>query len=652
MKKSSTQTLKQSLAAALIAAIAALTATLATQHLAFLASLENIAADIRVAAFQRPMPQSKEIAVVAINEDTLSRFAYRSPVDRAFLASLLVQLEAKGAKAIGLDVLLDQPTEPAKDALLARVIRQLKIPLFISYTNTPGHVTEDQLNYLNQFVPKEFRASANLATDPFDGAVRWIFPGETGPEVPASFARVAISMMGRPMPPATQPAIAWRAAPDAETPPFPIYPAHAIAALPREWFENRLLLVGATLSITDRHRTPMAILYDDARGMMPGIVVQAHSISQLLEGRSAERPSGLFIFLFGLIFAAIGVAIGLLKRSIVFNFLMGITVLVVLWLGGVLGYTHGLPLVPLLAPSLALAVSLWMMDTFIGKAERKQKEFIQGAFSRYVSPAVVEQLVDNPAALSLTGRRQEASFLFTDIAGFTTLSEKLASDQLSDLLNAYLNGACEIIQKHQGTIDKFIGDAIMAVFNAPLPQTDHQERAVRCALDLDTYAERFRAAQNEKGIPLGVTRIGLHSGSATIGNFGSQSRMDFTALGDTVNIAARTEGANKFFGTRICCTRDIMQGCPDRLFLPIGEVVLKGKEKAVALFQPLHDSTHEQALVADYRTAYLGLAAHAPDSDQAFERLRAKYPENPLIEFYCERIRSGNRSTQIVMDEK
>jgi class 3 adenylate cyclase len=396
----------------------------------------------------------------------------------------------------------------------------------------------------------------------------------------------------------------------------------------------------------------MAILYDDARGMMPGILVQAHSISQLLDGRSAERPSGLLTFLFSLIFAVGGVAIGLLKRSIAFSFLMGIIVLTFLWLIGMLGYAHGLPLVPLLAPSLALALSLWMMDTFIGKAERKQKEFIQGAFSRYVSPAVVEQLVDNPAALSLTGKRQEASFLFTDIAEFTSLSEKLSSDRLSNLLNAYLNGACEIIQKHQGTIDKFIGDAIMAVFNAPLPQADHQERAVRCALELDTYAERFRATQNENGIPLGVTRIGLHSGTATIGNFGSQARMDFTALGDTVNIAARTEGVNKYFGTRICCTQEIMQGCPNLLFLPVGEVVLKGKEKAVALYQPIHNSGLERGLLDDYNAAYLGLASNAPDSDQAFERLRIKYPQHPLIEFYWKRIRSGNRSTRILMDEK
>jgi hypothetical protein len=175
---------------------------------------------------------------------------------------------------------------------------------------------------------------------------------------------------------------------------------------------------------------------------------------------------------------------------------------------------------------------------------------------------------------------------------------------------------------------------------------------VRCALELDTYAERFRATQNENGIPLGVTRIGLHSGTATIGNFGSQARMDFTALGDTVNIAARTEGVNKYFGTRICCTQEIMQGCPNLLFLPVGEVVLKGKEKAVALYQPIHHSGLERGLLDDYNAAYVGLASNAPDSDQAFERLRIKYPQHPLIEFYWKRIRSGNRSTRILMDEK
>lgn len=640
------------LAAASIAVIAAASASLATRHLAFLSNLENVAADIRVAALQPPLAQSKDIAVVAITEETLSRFAYRSPVDRAFLADLLKQLEAKGAKAIGLDVLLDQPTEPAKDALLAKTIRGLKTPLFISYTNTPSLVNEDQLEYLNAFVPEGLRAAANLATDPFDGTVRWIFPGETSPGLPPSFPRRAVAVLGRAMPPPVQPEIAWRPGPDAETPPFPSYPAHAVAALPAEWFRDKLLLIGATLSITDRHRTPMAIVYDDARGMMPGIMVQAHSISQLLEQRQAQRPSGLESLLICLGIAVVGVVIGLLKRSITFNFIAGAIALVLLWVGGMLGYAYGLPLVPLLAPSLALALSLWMMDTFIGKTERKQKEFIQGAFSRYVSPVVVEQLVANPEALSLTGKRQEASFIFTDIAGFTTLSEKLPSDRLSDLLNAYLDGACAVIQRHEGTVDKFIGDAIMAVFNAPLAQADHQERAVRCALELDAYAENFRKEQNQKGVPLGITRIGLHSGIATIGNFGSQSRMDFTALGDTVNIASRTEGVNKYFGTRICCTAEIVAGCRNMKFRPIGDIVLKGKEIPVTLHYPVGQSASEQQLRSDYLAAYGLLEQADPKAGTAFAALDSKYPDDPLVSFHLQRIQSGNLSTLIVMEDK
>lgn len=652
MANDKAQSVKQLLAAALIALIAASVATAAVRLLTFLSNLENVAADIRVAALQPPLPQSKDIAVIAITEETLSLFPYRSPVDRQFLANLLKQLEAKGAKAIGLDVLLDQPTEPVKDAFLAKTLRELKTPLLVSYTSTPGLVNEDQLEYLNQYVPEHLRATANLATDPFDGSVRWIFPGNTNPETPSSFPRKAVALMGKPLPPAEQPEIAWRPGPDADTPPFPTYPAHAVAALPREWFENKLLLIGAVLSITDRHRTPMAVVYDDDRGMMPGIVVQAHSISQLLEGRTTKRLSLAGSLLTALIVALFGVAIGLLKRSVTFNVVAGLAVLGLFWGIGLLGYSYGVPLIPLVGPSLAMAMALWMMDTFIGRAERQQKEFIQGAFSRYVSPVVVEQLVANPAALSLTGKRQEASFIFTDIAGFTTLSEKLASDQLSDLLNAYLDGACTIIQRYEGTVDKFIGDAIMAVFNAPLPQPDHQERAVRCALELDDYAERFRIEHNSKGIALGVTRIGVHCGVATIGNFGSQSRMDFTALGDTVNTAARTEGVNKYFGTRICCSAEIVQGCQSLKFRPIGAIVLKGKETPVSLYQPLPDSLSASRLLADYMKAYSALESGQDDCAELFQALKNTYPDDPLVNFHTLRIQSGARTTLIVMDDK
>ncbi len=643
---------RQLLAAVGIVIAATLLATLTTRYLAFLASLENVAADIRIAALQKPLPQSKDIAIIAINEETLSQFPYRSPVDRAFLAQLLLQLDAKSPAAIGLDVLLDQPTEPKKDSLLFETLQSLRAPLFISYTNTPEIVNEDQLDYLNRFVPEKFRAAANLATDPFDGSVRWIFPGESSPGMPLGFARKALEAIGRPVPAATQPEIAWRPQIDNETPAFPIYPSHAVGVLPAEWFSGKILLIGATLSITDRHRTPMSVVFDDDRGMMPGIIVQAHAVSQYLENRSTQRLSMQGNVMASLLLASLGMCIGLLKKGITFNVVSGVLSLIALWLIGMLGYQYGLPLIPLVAPSIALALSLWMMDMLIGKAERKQRQFVQGAFSRYVSPAVVEQLVDNPEALSITGKRQEASFVFTDIAGFTTLSEQLPSEQLSDVLNAYLDGACQIVQKYEGTVDKFIGDAIMAIFNAPLPQPDHAERAVNCALELDTYAERFRNDQNAAGIPIGITRIGVHCGQATIGNFGSHSRMDFTALGDTVNTAARTEGVNKYFGTRICCTESIVAQCPGIHFRPIGDIVLKGKKTPVALFNPVTQEQAQTELYKAYMQAYQALKQESPDAPALFEQLQARAPQDPLVQFHLERIRSGLCSTLVIMEDK
>lgn len=635
---------------AVLALLAAFAAAFLTQSAAFVRGLEVHAADLRVAAFQAPEPPSDRIVIAAITEDTVTQFPYRSPVDREFIANLLRELERKGVRAVGLDILFDQPTEAHKDEYLWETLREVSMPVFISYTNSPLFVNEDQLEYLHDFVPEHQRAAATLPTDPMDGTVRWIYPGETGGGMPMSFARRGAYYAGVETP-AERVDIAWRARPAPDQQPFPTFPAHLVPFLPDAWFADRIVLVGATLSITDRHRTPLAIanfaastedglVTDDA--MMPGVLIMAHGMSQLIEGRTAPRITWTSSLLVSGLLAFIGVGIGLLRSGVVFKFLLGGLVIVGLWLVGILGYGNGpaqvwtrmadllaldvenpivfrllehylpmlglgsgMPMLPLVAPTLALALALWMMDVLIGRSERQQRQFVQGAFSRYVAPAVVERLVANPEALSLTGTRQEATFIFTDVAGFTTLSEGLPSEKLAEVLNSYLDGACGIILRYQGTVDKFIGDAIMAVFNAPIPQPDHADRAVRCALELDAYCEAFREQQNAAGIPLGITRIGLHTGVATIGNFGSQARMDFTALGDTVNTAARTEGVNKYFGTRICCTEEVVRRSSGQQFLPIGDVVLKGKHVGVTLYTPVNS---EQA-AAPFFTSYMEIYA-------------------------------------------
>lgn len=643
------KTLKAYRTAAIVAVLAAFAATMALR-IGFLEHLEVVTRDIRVAT-AAPMPQQKDIVIAGLTEETVTQFAYRSPVDREFLANLIKTLEAKGARVIGVDVLFDQPTEPAKDELLKKTIRETKTPLFISYSNSKNVVNDDQLAYLNDFVPERLRAGANLARDPFDDSVRWIFPGETEPGMPLGFVRKAVALLGIKTP-NTQPEIAWRPRPDSETPAFPLYPSHTIAFLPDEWFKGKIVLIGAVLSITDRHRTPLAVVDDGDEGNMPGIAVMAHGISQVLDGRSVDRLKPGFEIAITVMFALIGVGLGVLKKGAAFSFSVG-GVLIALYIAvAMVGYSRGIPLIPVIAPTIALMLSLWLMDVLIGGAERKQRQFIQGAFSRYVSPAVVDQLVDDPTALSIKGDRREVTFIFTDIASFTTLSEGLTSEKLSEVLNAYLDGACAIILKYQGTIDKFIGDAIMAIFNAPIAQPDHAERAVKCALELDVYAEAFKKEQNAAGIPIGVTRIGIHTGIATVGNFGSATRMDFTALGDTVNTAARTEGVNKYFGTRICVTEESVSACPNLKFRPIGDVVLKGKTKPVGLFSPVSEADAATNVTADYMAAYALLKAEDPQGIEAFKALSVQYPDDAIIAYHGRRIAAGATSTLIVLEDK
>jgi class 3 adenylate cyclase len=395
----------------------------------------------------------------------------------------------------------------------------------------------------------------------------------------------------------------------------------------------------------------LSIIDDGDQGNMPGVFIQAHGISQILEGRAPPKMAMNGIVALTLLFATLGVAVSLFKRGIVFNVGVGLVLVGSYWVGAVIGFGYGLPMVPLIGPSIAFALSIWMMDVFIGRAERKQREFVQGTFSRYVSPAVVDQLVKNPSSVGISGDRQEATFIFTDIAGFTTTSEQMGAEELSDVLNEYLDGACDIILKYEGTIDKFIGDAIMAIFNAPIRQADHAERAVRCALELDAYAEAFRKDRNARDIPIGVTRIGIHTGQAVIGNFGSHSRMDFTALGDTVNTAARTESVNKYFGTRVCCTEDAVAQCPNLKFRQIGDIVLKGKTTPTALYSPISE-TENPALIEGYGAAYALLTSEDSGAESAFRDLANAFPADPIVQFHIGRMDNGIVSARVVMDDK
>ncbi|MAG96272.1 MAG: adenylate cyclase [Rhodospirillaceae bacterium] len=278
--------------------------------------------------------------------------------------------------------------------------------------------------------------------------------------------------------------------------------------------------------------------------------------------------------------------------------------------------------------------------------EQRQKRFVREAFSRFVAPAVVDQLIEDPERLSLGGRRQDITVVFTDLAGFTALIEGAEPARVLPVLNRYLDGLCSLVRDHDGTIDKIVGDALHAFFGAPLEQPDHPVRAMNCVAALDAFSEEFRRQPEARELGFGLTRIGVHSGSAVVGNFGGEAFFDYTAHGDVVNTAARMESVNKQLGTRICVSGVTAAGCPDVDFRPVGTLVLVGKGDGIEAFEPFQEASDS------YAEAFALLAADADGAAEAFSQVATASPDDPLAAFHSRRLANGERGPVIVLSEK
>jgi len=632
-----------------VAAMMALLSMLAVDKLPFLSNADRFVQDSEIARRPYGEPQDPNIVIAAINEDTLKNFQYRQPINRGYLDTLVQSLASKGPRAIGIDILFDRKTEPLKDAALTKTLHSLNIPLVVAYAK--GSLVQDK-EFLDDFVPESARALVNLGTDQTD-TVRWVYPGETKPGGMMSFARALAAKVGVPTK-AEQIPIVWHRSPERNIPAFKEYPADTIQILPAAWLKNKIVLIGIDVTLDDRHRTPFATVAGSSDPTMAGVVIQAHALSQLLDRKASPHVGWWTDFLIAFGAALIGAALGAFSFSLWWR-AIGLGVAIVAgWSFGlyVLADTAQI-MIGLIAPTLSSAAAFAAMESLSGRDARKQREFIHGAFSRYISPKLVEQLVKSPERMKLEGERRVMTFLFTDVKDFTTMSEKLESHDLARVLNAYLEGITAIVLRHDGMVDKFIGDAVFAIFNAPVDLPDHADKAVHAALEIDRFCQEFHEAEVRAGIPFGITRIGVHTGSAVIGNFGSSARFTYTAQGDAVNTASRLEALNKHFGTRISVSEATVALCKTIRFRPIASVVLKGKTEAVAVFEPLHESmAPDDGFLERYGVAFARLEREAPDALALFNQLTQEAPDDPCVALHVERLRRGDRGTTVVMTEK
>ena len=351
-------------------------------------------------------------------------------------------------------------------------------------------------------------------------------------------------------------------------------------------FKDKIVLVGVTAAgLNDLKTMPLGPNY-------PGVELHATFLDNLLTHN--RRASFLSIIplwvVFALTFLLSALTAGAIRhaRHAYSAALAGVIFLPLPVLLGFGAYAMGAWL-QVAAPLAGVTLA------FVGAAgvnyavEGRQKRFIRGAFRQYLSPVVIEQLVNNPNKLRLGGERRELSIYFSDVQGFTSISENLTPEELTALLNDYLTAMTDIILEEGGTVDKYEGDAIIAFWNAPLDLPDHAERAVRAAIRCQKKIDDLRPdfTQRIGGKPFSA-RIGLNSGPVVVGNMGSHQRFDYTFLGDAGNLASRLEGVNKQFGTRILISEAMRKKLgPDFATREISRIQVVGKEEPIRVYEPM-----------------------------------------------------------------
>jgi adenylate cyclase len=347
--------------------------------------------------------------------------------------------------------------------------------------------------------------------------------------------------------------------------------------------ENKIILVGGTAAgIHDIHTSPYGPLY-------PGVEVHANIIENLIQQDFIVRPDWLRILDFLMILVS-GILLGIV--SIYFKaYTMALVLL--LGIGSYLGADYYLLTqeglwINTIYPVFTQIFVYSGITVFKFGFEEREKRFIKGAFSQYLAPAVVDQLMDNPKLLKLGGERKELTAFFSDVAGFSTISENLEPEELVDLLNHYLTEMTDIIMKYEGTVDKFEGDAIIAFFGAPIPHKDHARRTCLVALEMQDRLAELREGWKKEGKHELFMRIGINTGAMVVGNMGSKSRMDYTMMGDSVNLAARLEGVNKQYRTYTMISQFTYEQVKDDIEVRELDLIrVVGKNEPVRIYEVL-----------------------------------------------------------------
>lgn len=401
--------------------------------------------------------------------------------------------------------------------------------------------------------------------------------------------------------------------------------------------KDKIVLVGTTApGLLDLRSTPVQNVY-------PGVEVHANIISGILNQSIKQKPAWISGYEFILlIVVGVTVTIVLTYFSPALAALSSLAIMLTVIAGTLLAWNNHL-ILPLASPILLIGLLFTLHMTYGFFIESRGKRQLAHMFGQYIPPELVDEMSETSADFSLEGESREMTVLFSDVRGFTTISEGLNPKQLTQLMNALLTPMTRVIHKNRGTIDKYMGDAIMAFWGAPLQDIEHARHALYAAFDMMSEIKIMQQEFSEKGWPVVNIGIGINTGVMNVGNMGSEFRVAYTVLGDAVNLGSRLEGLTKAYGVNIIVSDSTRKAVPEFVFKELDLVRVKGKQEPVAIFEPIgHKNDISKDVTAEitrYKQALM--AFRKQDWDQAemeFFTLSRSYPDRILYQEYLNRI--------------
>jgi adenylate cyclase len=639
-------------------------------------TVENMFYDLTTAYFARPASADGKITVVSYDTETLRITQKRSPKDRGMLARALTVIDSMQPKAIGIDIIFDQPQR--EDDQLVKSLRGMRTSTWIAnpvdanmaagcYSGEAA-LERWQSDYLNTFFSRLAGSNAqktNVAfcDDPDYVLRRWPTPRANAPlmseamvygakggplisgpivfhsaraaadedkvdsstpahmsELRSAYTRIPIQSFG-----------------DPKTDPALMAPGAPLYELLKQQIKDHYVLIGVTVATEDQFMTPMSITQTDK---MYGIDVHANAINQILDGQVLKPlPSwALWAAVIGMMLFGAWAGLLRLQFAFVVTVLTGLAALAAM---PVLLHAAGVDTLnfPVFGSFVAWGAGYVIVGAGARSLSSTQRSYAQNALGKYLPKDIALDIIRDPKQLELGGTRSDIYAVFTDLESFTAFAHGVEPELLAKVLNAYLDALSEVVLAYGGTIDKFVGDSIIAFWGAPIARPDDADRALAAVTALYEAGEKFRANPPAGSQPVGRTRVGLHKSSVIVGNFGGKGRIQYTAFGDAMNTASRLEGANKRLKTKALVSLDALADAQGPVrFRAMGRVVLRGREDPIEVFEPALDFPDEA--LERLNDAWARFASGDAGALAEIEALAHEFPHDKALKGFVDRLKA------------